>query len=108
MREEGQARGRRQRRLTPDLPSARRAQEGGRPGSGARPDPPRESAKGAGARRRSSERRLGLGEWRREARHLPEAKTLGVPWGRPSDPASTTLGVCETAGVQGPASASGC
>lgn len=36
-----------------------------------------------------------------EAQHLPEARTLGVPWGRPSDPAPTTLGVYETAGVGG-------
>lgn len=49
----------------------------------------------------SSERLLQLGEWWREARHLPEARTLGAPRGRPSDPAPTTLGVCETAGVRG-------
>lgn len=36
-----------------------------------------------------------------EARHLPEARTSEVPWGRPSDPATTTLGVGETAGVGG-------
>lgn len=36
-----------------------------------------------------------------EAQHLPEARTSEVPWGRPSDPAPTTLGVCWTAGVSG-------
>lgn len=36
-----------------------------------------------------------------EARHLPEARTSGLPWGRPSDPSPTTLGVCGTAAVGG-------
>lgn len=48
VREEGEARGRRQRRLTPDLPSARRAQEGGRPGKWCPPGPPAGVSRGCG------------------------------------------------------------